>query len=561
MSDENKKIEDESLSPSPAEDAHEGETYDDFFDEEPETAPEEPADDAEWEAMPGNRESIKDKMAKVKKKIKKKAKNSKSLSRFKIPALIVLGALAAAFLVVYIFCIVTLPKDTVAHNVMVEALDVGGLSYDETLASVKATYLFETQDITIECGGKTKTLDGRELDLRATPEATAQKAFYYGKSGNILLDGLTAMRLLVAKKTIVPVAEVNHDVLNEKLGEFGVEVCGQLTQTSVDFTETEAIITPGRSGFDYNTDTAREEILKAVDSEKFKNVHVTLKSKKPDTVDVDYIDTAIYRDPIDAYYDIKGNDIMVIAEVEGRYCNRADIEAIMDKITDGGEPIAIPYSKVIPKVKAAELQEKLFANRLGSYATNYATGGNRGLNVARAAELINGTVLAPGDVFSFNETVGDRTKENGFYSAPEYVSGQSVIGIGGGTCQVSSTLYNAALYADMGIVDRTEHMMKVGYVTAGQDATVAYGSVDFKFRNSSDYPVKISATTGGGTVTVAIIGTAWEPEREVKIKHTTQMAGDHTLVYSKRLVYSNDELIAEDTLDSSDYAPHLPAGN
>lgn len=521
---------------------------DDFFDEAEDAAPstEEKYDN---EAAYENKSSTQEKMT-----AKKKRRG------FIKPILISLAAILGVFLIILIFCIVTLPKNTVANNVMVENLDVSGLSYDETLAAVETSYLFENRDITIECNGQTRTLSGKELELRATPEATAQKAFYYCKSGNILKDGLTAMRLLIGKKVIVPVADINHDTLNLKLGEFGNEICGTLTQTSVEFTDTEAVITPGTPGFDYNTDTAREEILDAISNEHFDDIQVTLKTAQPDKVDIDYIDTAIYCDPIDAYYDIKGNDIMVIAEIYGRYCNRADIEAIIDKInTPGGEPLSIPYQTIVPNVLAEDLTAKLFSSTLGSYSTSYYSGGNRGKNVARAAELINGKILASGEEFSFNDTVGDRTKENGFFSAPEYAAGQSVEGIGGGTCQVSSTLYSAVLYADLGITSRTEHMMTVGYMPAGQDATVAYGSIDFKFKNTTDYPIKIVSTTGGGKVTVSIVGTAWEPAREVKIKHSVSTVGENTVVYSKRLVYSEGKLISEDVLDGSSYAPHKTA--
>ena len=146
--------------------------------------------------------------------------------------------------------------------------------------------------------------------------------------------------------------------------------------------------------------------------------------------------------------------------------------------------------------------------------------------------------------------------ENGFYTAKEYVNGQSVDGIGGGTCQVSSTLYSAVLYADMGIVHRENHMMSVGYLPLGQDATVAYDSVDFKFKNTSDYPIKISAYTSGGKITVSILGTQWEPAREVKLKHSTSYSDGNTIVTSKREVYSNGQLISTDNLGTSKYAPH-----
>lgn len=496
---------------------------------------------------------------KKEKRLKRKKKTKAFLKKITKPAIAVLSVILGAFIVLYICCIVTLPKDTVANNVSVEELDLSGLSYDDALAAIEATYLLENQNITIECDGKVCVLDGRTIGLIATPEATAQKAFNYGKSGNILKDGLTAMRLIFARKNIVPVANMNLDVINQELGAFGTEIRGELKQVSVEITDAGAVITPGVSGFDHNTDIAREQIVEAVNNEKFENIHVTLNSVAPDVPTVEYIGTAIYCDPIDAYYLVNGKDIMVIAEVPGRYYNAAEIEAVLGQIYEGGPQVTVPYYPSYAQITAEELQSKLFTKTLGSYSTSFVPGGNRGKNVARAASLINGTILASGQEFSFNNTVGPRSIANGFYTAPEYVAGESVEGIGGGTCQVSTTLYTATLYADMGITSRTEHMMTVGYAPLGQDATVAYGSIDFKFKNTSDYPVKIVAVTNGSRLTVSIVGTDWVPAREVKLTHSKAMSGENTVVVSKRLVYSNGELISTDPLDTSVYAPHKPA--
>lgn len=186
----------------------------------------------------------------------------------------------------------------------------------------------------------------------------------------------------------------------------------------------------------------------------------------------------------------------------------------------------MPFYVSYPTVDENTLREKLFSATLSSYSTSYGSStANRCANVARAASLINGKVIAPGDVFSFNDTVGHRTIENGFSTAKEYVDGKSVDGIGGGTCQVSSTLYSAVLYADLSIVERLNHMMTVGYIPLGQDATVSDGGVDFKFKNNTDYPIKVSAYTSGATITVSIIGTDWEPHREVKISNTSSTSG------------------------------------
>jgi vancomycin resistance protein YoaR len=131
-------------------------------------------------------------------------------------------------------------------------------------------------------------------------------------------------------------------------------------------------------------------------------------------------------------------------------------------------------------------------NEISSYSTIfYDKNENRISNIKTASEELNHTVIYPDEVFSFNETLGRRTKDKGYKEAPILSKGEKAKGTGGGICQISSTLYNAALLADMEIVERHRHSKKVPYVPEGKDATVVYNSKDFKFRNTKDYPVEI----------------------------------------------------------------------
>ena len=129
---------------------------------------------------------------------------------------------------------------------------------------------------------------------------------------------------------------------------------------------------------------------------------------------------------------------------------------------------------------------------------------NRTINMEIATKTINGIILQPGDVFSFNETIGKTTREKGYKSAKIFVRGKEVDGMGGGICQVSSTLYNAADFGGMEIIERHPHSKKVGYVKEGRDAATSYGGVDLKFRNVLPHPVKIVANAAGGKLTVAL---------------------------------------------------------
>ena len=183
------------------------------------------------------------------------------------------------------------------------------------------------------------------------------------------------------------------------------------------------------------------------------------------------------------------------------------IAAALASGTPAPAEIALPYAARQPHVTTDALAQ--VDTLLGSFTTAYATStGNRITNVTTAAEAINGTILLPGETFSFNKVVGPRTADNGFRTAPVIIDGQLKPGMGGGVCQVSTTLYNAALLADLEIVARSHHSMPVHYVPPGRDATVVYGAIDFQFRNSSAAPIVIEglADTAKKTLTFRILG-------------------------------------------------------
>ena len=159
-----------------------------------------------------------------------------------------------------------------------------------------------------------------------------------------------------------------------------------------------------------------------------------------------------------------------------------------------GEEVVIPLVITQPEYTAEMLQSLLFRDVLGAQMTYYSgSTSERVNNIRLAASKIDGMILLPGESFSYNESVGQRTQEAGFQYADAYSDGQVVPELGGGICQVSSTLYSAALYARLKILSRTNHYFKVGYLDYGMDATVSWGQPDFKFRNDRELPIKLAA--------------------------------------------------------------------
>ena len=145
------------------------------------------------------------------------------------------------------------------------------------------------------------------------------------------------------------------------------------------------------------------------------------------------------------------------------------------------------------------------ARLLSSYSTSFKGGAQgRRNNIALAAKALNGKIIAPGETFSYNDTVGPTSKRRGFSLARIFVQGKELKGYGGGVCQVSSTLYNAVLGAGLEVVERHPHSKKVYYVPDNMDAATSYGGIDFKFRNNLQESVKLSATVTNEDVTVNI---------------------------------------------------------
>lgn len=176
-----------------------------------------------------------------------------------------------------------------------------------------------------------------------------------------------------------------------------------------------------------------------------------------------------------------------------------------------GEPgplrASLALTPTLPRASRAVVDATPRAETLAKYETRFAFVGGRGKNVARAASRIDGVVLMPGEAVSFNEHVGPRTPENGFFEAPEIYKGEMRQGIGGGTCQVASTLHAAAFFAGLDVVARANHSRPSGYIPPGLDATVVYPEVDLRLRNPFDFPVIVRAEVEkAGVLRVSLLG-------------------------------------------------------
>jgi len=256
---------------------------------------------------------------------------------------------------------------------------------------------------------------------------------------------------------------------------------------------------------------------------------------------------------------------------------KKDIKSKINGVLSGDAiSIVAPVSEVKPKISTTAL--KAINTRIATYTTNYGSSAEgRATNIGLSTGSINGTILMPGDVFSFNGTVGERTAARGYQSAGVIIGDKIEQGLGGGICQVSSTLYNAILKTGLVSVERTHHTISSGYIPKGQDATVDYGNLDYKFKNTYKYPIYIEGvvsnrniyfnvysnatlTNRSHEVVSEILGVT-QPKTEI-IKDATKYEGESEIIkpgfngYKVRVsrrTYENGKLINTEVINNDTF--------
>ena len=200
----------------------------------------------------------------------------------------------------------------------------------------------------------------------------------------------------------------------------------------------------------------------------------------------------------------------IVPHLAGHYLDLHEaFEKVRYAALAGGEVIELPRQEVLPKVSREYLEKIDIHAELSRFRTGFSRSGeqeSRAHNVDTAAAKLDGVVLEPHQLFSFNDVVGPRTVENGFSKGWEIFKGEMVQGIGGGTCQAASTLHAVAFLAGLDILERLPHSRPSAYITMGLDATVVYPVVDLKLRNPYDFPVVVHSWIEGNTVIMALLG-------------------------------------------------------
>ncbi len=437
------------------------------------------------------------------------------------------GILYAAITLVIVSAIIgytaykTLSQIHIYQGVYVEDIYVGGENKEEAIKKVKKMYNSSLDDkaFNIIAKRESEKITYKEIDAGYNYGKAIAQAYNVGREGNVI-QRLISISKAKRNRVIIPLQiDINDNKLKNKINILANEIYIPVKEHQKEIKDNQLILSMGASGEALNIEKSKNKVWQELQKKDIENIVLIVEEIKPKALDIDRIYKDIYTEPIDASYEIKDFRIHISPHVIGVKFDKEKAKEILQN-SQNDQEISIPLIVTEPAISTEVIETELFKDKLSSYKTNFNAGYiERSHNIALAASKINNTVLAPGDEFYFNEIVGERTLESGFQNAHVYFGDEIIDGVGGGICQVSTTLYNAVLYSDLQVLRRSNHSMTVGYVPFGQDAAVAYDVLDFGFANNSSNPIIIKSIVGIGNITFEIYGIEDNNEKSVEIEN------------------------------------------
>lgn len=449
-------------------------------------------------------------------------------------------------------------SDKIISGIYIKNVNVSGLTKQEAIAKVNNELEKYMDDSLVLVHNEYRTeISLEQLEANFDVESAVNAAYSVGKTKNIFKDGVKILDTMFSNINIDPVLNINENVLRERISGITAELPDTIIQSSYYIDGNNLVITKGRKGYVVSEskmfNICRNEIQKL--SFIGKEINIEVEEQQPQEIDLNKIHEELYKEPVNAYYT---TDPYTVHPSEDGIDFKIGMEEAENLLQQDQEEYVIPLKVTVPEVTTKMIGTEAFPDLISEFSTKYSQSQkDRTTNLKLAAEKINGTVLMPGEVFSYNTVVGKRTIDAGYKEAKIYVNGEVVDGLGGGICQVSSTLYNAVLYANLEIVERRNHQFVPSYAGAGLDATVVYGSIDFQFKNTRNYPIKIQCSVDRGICNFQIYGLKEETEYEVNV-WANVISRSKTAIKSKayRQLKLNGEVVSTQLLSSDTYKVH-----
>lgn len=424
---------------------------------------------------------------------------------------VVLAALVLLLAGGYVFSCTRVTEDTILPKTAVNGVEVSGLSTEEAAQLLAQEFVSTYSDKELKV-----RVDGEEYGVKMgdTLFLDVEKAAGEALEPNqrpLLLRGVALLRAYTigCNKTITPVID-DTEQLDENIEKSGLRAINTTVQTDYKVGEKGDLeVHMGVTGHSVDEEALNEAIYAAVAANDYETViECPMVTGEVKPLDWDKLEQELCREPSDATL-LLSDDRRSYELVESVTGVSFDVEGAKKQVEEAEEgtlvTVALSYEE--PEITTEKMKENLFADTLADYETVVKGSDDRRSNVRLACQKCDGIILLPGDSIGYNETLGERTAENGFFAAPAYLNGETVMEYGGGICQVSSTIYCATLYANLQIDERHNHTFASSYVPLGMDATVSWEGPDFVFTNNQKYPIKLEVTYWDGKCCVTIRGT------------------------------------------------------
>ena len=437
------------------------------------------------------------------------------------------------------FTYLTLQSDRVYKGVHIGDIDASGMSPRELSEAIDSKYLPETDKLEITL--RTDKLERRttytQLNIRYDSAAAAQEAYDAGRSGNIFKRLLAIAQAGIKGIYLDVPLSIDENKVDSFINDFYSDTLVTVKEGSLLVTDSNVTIRSGVHGENIDKDKTRKLVESLIEKRKGGVVEPEVIITPPSRFNTDELYDQISSEAENAHYTMENSSLTLVPHKAGRQVDKAELEKIISELenTENTEKV-IPITVKTPEITSEKAETLLFRDKLASASSSFGTGTengkNRKHNMGLAAAKINNMILMPGAEFSFNDVVGPRDIAHGYKMAHVFSAGKIIDGVGGGICQVSSTLYNAVLKADLKVTERRNHSFVVGYVPLGQDATAYYGGVDFKFVNSTNWPMKFTAAVTGNKISVSIQGTNETPGKSVIISNKILKETPYTIKYT-----------------------------
>ena len=426
-------------------------------------------------------------------------------------------ALAVAAIVVLGVCsygFVLKNQDAIYPNVYVAGVNVGGLKRDAAVSAVSEAvekrYASDTLNVVLP--DRTLSLTPEVTQVALNPDQAIDEAMRYGRSGGPISAVINHLRAGSSEYTVDLDSSLNLDTeyIRTLVDQTAHECASDKIDPIVKVNEDAGTITitAGSPAISLDADKLYDAVIARFASGDFSDLDFDYDTVPCESVDLQQYYDKYCKEMTDAYYDEEKKEL--VAEVNG-YGFDLPYYTQQLAMAKAGDVITIQMEDLVPAVTLEELKKTYFADVLASYDSPHTPNAARTKNLELACKAIDGTILNPGDEFSFNKIVGERTKEKGYQAAIVYTDGgKSEAQEGGGICQVASTIYTCTLLADLEVTERSPHMYLVTYVEPGMDATIYWPSLDYKFKNSTDMPLRVDASVSGGYVHIKLVGTKQE---------------------------------------------------